>query len=131
MSLKSHLITFYFIFSVMSKCQYFLQHPKTKRYRLLISFFTFSVLLVSADIISDIVTALDFHSRGDINWAIFTLIPVVAPFIARIVLSVVNYFLAKKSFFFNEELSELFWHFPLFHPIRYIEKLLMRYEQYV
>lgn len=111
-------INFNLLFSVLSKCQYFLQQPKTKHYELLISFFTFSVLLVSADIISDIVTALNFYSRGDIYWTIFTLLPVFAPFISRIVLSVINYFRANESFYIKEELSQVFWNFPLVHPIR-------------
>ena len=106
------------MFSVYSKFNYVKHHPKTKHFGLVAQFLVFSVVLVTADITTDILTAKDFFLSGDTNWALFTLLPVLAPFAARIVLSINNYFRTWKSFQFSEELSQIFWHFPLFHPIR-------------
>jgi len=100
---------------------------------MLFKFFTFSIALLTADIFSDIFTANDFFSRGHFYWGIFTIVPIFAPFFARVVLVIANLTRCWKrdtennySFTFSKErfaiwkndLIQLFWHFPLLQPVR-------------
>jgi hypothetical protein len=109
-------------FSVHSKSQDFLKslrHPRGKHCGVLLNFFVFDVVLVCADIITDTVTAIDFFSRGDISWGALTTFFVIAPFWANLAIFVTNSFRKKKCFvFYAPELIQLFWNFPIFHPVR-------------
>ena len=136
-------LTIYFVI-------YFLE-PQTfkaifKHFQLLIVFFSCSVVLLSADIITDIVSAEDFFRRGDTYWGVFTLVPIFAPFFVRSIMSLIgfcrccefkkievtsklHYYLpttSKKNNKYDEwlsELKQLHWHFPMFQPIRLVKNL--------
>jgi hypothetical protein len=86
--------------------------------------------LLLLDIGTDISTAIDFFSRGHFNWGLFTTIPIFAPFVFRILLVFYN---LGKCFFEEGKYSvnipkiklqlqsfaaNVFWSFPLFHPIK-------------
>ena len=58
--------------------------------KMLTVFFILHVALLSADIFTDVLSAHEFFERGDHFWGIFTLIPVFAPFIARVIIIVEN-----------------------------------------
>jgi hypothetical protein len=117
-----------------------------KHFQLLIVFFCCSVVPLSADIITDIISAEDFFRRGDTNWGVFTLVPIFAPFILRSITSLIgfcrccefkkievtsklHYYLpttSKKNNKYDEwlsELKQLHWHFPMFQPIRLVKNL--------
>ncbi len=114
-----------------------------KHCQLLIVFFSCSVVLLSADIITDIVSAEDFFRRGDTYWGVFTLVPIFAPFAVRSVMSLIGFCrcfeynkidvtreihfylpkINKKKYKYDQWLSELkllHWHFPMFQPIRLV-----------
>jgi hypothetical protein len=101
----------------------------------------FSVVLVAADIISDIVTAVEFASRGDLNWGLLTGLFIIAPFLAKCILYFVSLIRCfkliwsdQKHFgirkikkiekiparftFWLQELNQIGWHIPLLLPIR-------------
>jgi hypothetical protein len=127
--------------NIYSSCKYFLNHPKVQRVKLLAGTFLFSVVLLAADIITDLATSFDFFTRGNFFWGMFTLIPICAPFLAKITLYLVlltrcfrversklsifgkvkidkiEVLKARLSFWF-QELKLLPWHFPLILPLR-------------
>ena len=109
------------------------------RYWLLGRYFVFNVILIFADIATDIYTAVQFFKSGDYNWGMFTILVIFAPLGARIIMIVFNShkcFLGlmpdeSKTFFRRfkwekndariaahwKELKKLFWSIPLFHPV--------------
>ncbi len=110
-----------------------LSHPKVQHFFLLSKFVALSVVLLSVDIATDINTAVDFFSRGDIYWAIFTLIPICAPFLARMLLLFTGLCRcfkadpngcglttnrARLAFWRQDLMKQLPWNFPLIQPIR-------------
>ncbi len=123
---------------VVRKLKKWLSPSRLKHCQLLIVFFIFSVGLLSADIITDIMAAAEFFKRGDTNWGWFTLIPIFAPFLVRLMMNFIRFcrcFELKKTpaFYFylpttskkknkyhewKSELKLLKWHFPMFQPIR-------------
>jgi hypothetical protein len=126
-------------------------NPVFKHCQLVTVFLVFNVGLLLADIITDIVSADDFFRRGDTYWGLFTLIPIFAPFAVRLVITLIgfcrclepkkivlstkmNFYLpttSKKKNKYNEwlyELKELFWHFPIFQPIRLVKCLIFNCE---
>ncbi len=129
-------------FSAWSKCMRILNHPKVQRCQLLFSAFLFSVVLVAADIVTDISTSTEFFSRGHYYWGVFTLVPVFLPLFAKFILNLVNLSRCFKFEYYNskclgvsklkkvsiitarlsfclQELRELVWHIPMCQPIRY------------
>jgi hypothetical protein len=48
------------------------------------------------DIITDLLTAIDFLSRGHFYWGILTILPICAPFIARVLMFIVGIFQCFK-----------------------------------
>ncbi len=90
-------------------------------------FFFFNVLLLTADIGTDIATAVSFFNDDHIWWSIFTLVPIFAPWIVRICIDVSNLLkihleknIPRYEFQEQEVLRNLIWQFPLLHPIKYI-----------
>jgi hypothetical protein len=125
-----------------SKCKKIFNHPKVQRFQLLFSAFLFSVVLITADIVTDISTSIEFFWRGHYYWGVFTLVPVFLPLFAKVILNLV--FLSRcfkieysnskclgmstlkkvsalsaRLSFCLQELTQLIWHIPLFQPIRY------------
>jgi hypothetical protein len=113
-----------------------------QRFQLLFSAFLFSVVLITADIVTDISTSIEFLSRGHYYWGVFTLIPVFLPLFAKQILNLVNfsrcfeieYYKSKclgvsklkkvsvvpaRLAFCLQELKQLVWHIPMFQPLRY------------
>jgi hypothetical protein len=101
----------------------------------------FSVVLVAADIFSDIATAKRLVSRGHFYWGLLTALLIIAPFLARLVLYLVSLsrcfivtwpeyeFCGKRKIlqikkiparltFWRQELKQIGWHIPLFLPLR-------------
>ena len=118
-----------------------------KHFRLVFLFFISSVVLLSADIVTDIVSAIDFFRRGDTYWGLFTLVPIFAPFAVRSVITLINICQCfkykkmkvtlkihlylpttfKKNNKYDEwlsELKQLNWHFPMIQPIRSVKCLI-------
>ena len=57
---------------------------------MLLLFFITSVVILFMDIITDILAAIEFFSRGDKYWGISTLIPIFAPFVAKVAVTLVG-----------------------------------------
>ncbi len=129
-------------FSAFSKCKKIFNHPKVQRFQLFFSAFLFNVVLVTADIVTDISTSFEFFWRGHYYWGVFTLVPVFLPFFAKLVLNLVFLSRCLKIEYSNskclgisklkkvsviparlafclQELKQLIWHIALFQPIRY------------
>ena len=146
-------------FIVVSVCQKFKQlrnNPVFKHCQLVIVFFIFSVALLSADIVTDIVSAVDFFKRGHTYWGLFTLVPIFAPFAVRSVITLIgfcqcfeykkidvtpeiHFYLPKINMRKNKyiellsELKQLPWHFPMFQPIRQVSNydIMIIFEEIV
>jgi hypothetical protein len=129
-------------FPALSYWKRIFNDPKVQRFQLLFSTFLFSVVLVAADIVTDISTSIEFLSRGHYYWAVFTLVPVFLPLFAKLILNLVylsrcfevEYYSSKclgmsklkrvsvvpaRLAFCLQELKQLIWHIPMFQPIRY------------
>jgi hypothetical protein len=118
-NLLNEIFQFFSVDSTDQDFSHILRHPRANHCGVLLNFFVFSVVLVCADIITDIDTAMDFFSRGDIIWGALTIFFVTAPFLANLVIFVTKSFRKKKCFVFSmTELFQLIWNFPIFHPIR-------------
>ena len=90
-------------------------------------------ILKTADIVSDVLAAADFFSRGHLSWGLFTCLIILAPFAAKVLLAVFNllesYFeknldgkLEKKSPQFQHQvkaLPKLILDFPMLQPIKF------------
>jgi hypothetical protein len=109
-----------------------LGHPKFQHFVLLLKFFVFSVALIFADVVTDIITASEFFALGHKYWGFFTIVPIFAPFVVKAVITISNLvqclkleqcFLELNRFRFavwiNNDLWQLLWHFPLLQPIKY------------
>jgi hypothetical protein len=103
--------------------------------------FIFRVVLVAADIGSDIITAIEFASRGDLYWGLLTGLLIITPFLAKCILCFVS---LKRCFkltwsdqkycgiqkilkiekipetftFWLQELKQIGWHIPLLLPFK-------------
>ncbi len=124
-----------FYISDQSKAQGFkaaLGHPKFQHFLLLLKFFAFSVALIFADVVTDIITASEFIALGHKYWGFFTIVPIFAPFVVKAVITLSNLVrcfklekyclkLNKTRFavWINNDVWQLLWHFPLLQPIRY------------
>jgi hypothetical protein len=62
---------------------------------MLLMFFIFNVVLIISDIVTDFITAVNFFNDGHFYWAIFTIMPMFAPFVVRFSVALVE--LAKVS----------------------------------
>ncbi len=130
----------------------------SQRFKLLAKALFFSVVLMAADIISDIFTAWSLFSRSEncsknqgggfdrcknfrssvymftsnyFKWGVYTLIAIVMPLLARIVLNLVLLIRSLEMkgcrititparwMLWIEDLKQLPLHFPLLQPIRY------------
>ena len=132
----------HFIFvSGWLKLKQLFNNPVFKHCQLFTGFFIFSVGLLYADIITDFWSAFEFFKQGDTNWGWFTLIPIFAPFLVRLMMTFIsycqcfkykkihkmNFYLAniskKKSKYdeWKSELKLLLWHFPMIQPIRSVK----------
>ncbi len=113
------------------------QNPKFKHCRCLLFFFVFSVVLITADIASDIDTAVEFLGRGDLYWGLFTLLPIFAPFFAKVVIAMANFRkciqienfrsikIVKNCFnVWKHDVIPVIWDFPLLQPVRYYSNYL-------
>ena len=99
-------------------------HPTFKHTVTVAMFFTFNVLLCSLDVATDILTAVEFFCEDKIDFGILTVVPVMAPFLARTALAMLD--LVRSAYERNpakvevqlSSLPELLWHFPLMQPLR-------------
>ncbi len=119
-----------------------------ERFQLLFSAFLFSVVLVAADIVTDISTSIEFFSRDHYYWGVFTLVPVFLPLFAKLILNLVNLSRCFKIEYSNskrlgvstlkkvsviparlafclQEIKLLAWHIPMLQPLRYINFLIL------
>ena len=102
--------------------------PKVQHALMLINFFTFSVALITADIATDISTALDFLKRGDFYWGLFTLIPIFAPLMGQILITLSSLIAIRRKtrqavkpdlkWYWKNGLSQLAVHIPMVQPFR-------------
>lgn len=90
-------------------------------------------ILKTADVVSDILAAADFFSRGHFNWGLFTSLIILAPFGARLLLSMFNilecYFEKNINGEFEKNvpkfqlqikaLPKVILDFPMLQPIKY------------
>ncbi len=115
-----------------------LGHPKAQHAVLLLMFLTFSVILLSADIGTDFLAANEFFQKGHFYWGVFTLLPIFAPFLCRLFISLVRLagcfeikikINAIRFSLWINDLAELFWHFPLLQPIRYCKNSLIYFNK--
>ena len=98
--------------------------------------------MIAVDIITDFNAAADFFSRGDFYWGVFTLFPIFAPFVVRIIFtfaSLCRCFKVKKTknrklkieknsarlSLWYQELKKIPWNFPMFQPIRYFKNRVL------
>ena len=141
------MIQIFYAFSVsyLEAIQKFFGHPKFKHFLILLKFFTFSVALLTADIITDILSALDFFQRGHVYWGLFTMLPIIAPFIVQCIITLLNlprcFKIVGKCLELDEarfsiwqnDVWKLLWHFPLFQPIRsdLIPLITLHYTQLI
>ncbi len=111
-------------------------HPKVQHCIIVLSFFISKFLLSTLDIVTDILTAWDFFNNGDKNWGLFTVLLIFAPFLARVIHTIIRIALCIKitkdsnlpicQRFWNEgrlnvllkEMPSFLWNFPFFQPIR-------------
>jgi len=124
--------------STKEKVSAIFNHPKFQHFNLVLSFFLLKFLLQTADMVTDVVTAVDFFNNGHIYWSICTIGLVFLPFGARIIQVFVQiascYKISKSSTFpflktrknearlrvLSEEMPSLLWTFPLFQPLRQV-----------
>jgi len=103
-----------------------LKKPAIKSHiRMLIFFFVFKVVLLTADIGTDISTAVSFFKDGHLGWFTFTLIPIFTPTIVRISIDLshlLNIYLTEEYPNFEVErriiLGNLKWHIPILQSIK-------------
>lgn len=92
----------------------------------------FSFIMMTFDIGSDIATGIDFMSSSDYGWATFTFIIICTPWLARLVISLLNlrmcYYEKKFSqgrfLVWKGEMMDSLLEFPLLQPFRYIKLYL-------
>jgi hypothetical protein len=124
----------FILFCISGSCTF-------QRVKLLTIPLFFSVALVAADIISDMVTAERLVSRGHLWWGVLTGLLTLAPFFGRLVLYLVNLprcykvtwseqkclgikkiqkikKIPARLTFWWQELKQIGWHIPLFLPLR-------------
>ena len=101
--------------------------PKVQHALLLLKFFAFSVAFLAADIVTDISTAVDFFKRGDFYWGLFTLLPIFAPLLGQLLVTLANILTFKRTkaghklklaYNWKNELKQLIWQIPMFQAIR-------------
>ncbi len=111
-------------------------HPKVQHCIIVLCFFISNFLLLTLDIVTDLLTAGDFFNNGDFYWGLFTVLLIFAPFFARVIHIAIRITLCIKinkdsnlpvcQRFWNEgrlkvllkEMPSFLWNFPLFQPIR-------------
>ncbi len=125
------MIHFNFSLSGCNKLKKLFKTPKFQHLKLFALFVIFSVILLSADIVTDIIAAVEFFQRGDTYWFYFTLIPVFAPLGVRVIMMFYSFcrcleFRSEKVKLNRtklancfRELRQLHWHIPLLQPIRF------------
>ena len=102
-------------------------NPLFQHCLLLLKFFFFNVLIVTADIITDIDTAISHYQNNDVNWCLFTSLVIFAPFGYVMILFTSSKMLSfTKTYRMDgqyDSLSEILWQFPLFHPLKWVFRL--------
>ncbi len=89
---------------------------------LLVKFLLSNVVLLTADIITDIQTAQSFFEAEDYYWGLLTSLFIFAPFgyvliiflTLRCTRSVKKYDIVEEK----ENITNIIWQFPLLHPIK-------------
>jgi hypothetical protein len=89
---------------------------------LLVKFFLSNVVLLTADIITDIQTAQSFFEAEDYYWGLLSYLFIFAPFgyaviiflTSRCISSVKKYEIVEEK----ENIKNIVWQFPLLHPIK-------------
>ncbi len=105
-------------------------HPKFKHFLLLAKIFTLSIILLTADIVTDFLTAIEFFQNCHFYWGLFTLVPIFAPFLAKIVFSFWTFAQcfertseglqldSARFSFWKKDLWKLIWQFPMLQILR-------------
>jgi hypothetical protein len=125
--------------SIRKRASALIMHPMFNHFKLVLSFFISKFLLSTMDIVTDLLTALEFFSSGHYYFGLLTILLVFAPFAARVVhncIKIAMCFKITKDFnmpFFQrfgfkknngrlkvlfQELPCFIWNFPLFQPIK-------------
>lgn len=89
-------------------------------------FFIFNVFMTTLDVVTDILTVLEFLNEDKLYFGILTVVPIMAPFTAKAFMALLD--LVRSAYERNpakvdvqlSNLPELFWHFPLVQPFRYL-----------
>ena len=101
--------------------------PVWQHILLIARFFIFKCLLSAADVFTDILTAKHFFETGNYYWGICTVLPLFAPFVARVIQTLIQVAMCIKSIrhvndvrleILLQELPNLVWTFPLLQQIR-------------
>ena len=112
----------------------FLDHPKWLHFLMITKFFIFKFLLSATDVLTDILTAVQFFYDGDFYWCLCTSTLLFAPFSARVIQAFVRVIMcirvdhnfcipvcrmnSVRLQILMQELPNLMWSFPLLQPIR-------------
>ena len=94
----------------------------------------FSSILTAFDIGTDIATGIGFLNSGDHGWAAFTFAIICTPWLARSLISLVNFrmcfnsacetgFSRGRYLVWRDEMIDSFLEFPLFQPFRWTKLL--------
>lgn len=131
--MQNYLFTYYVLnnqFLIISAKK---KHHKCGHFFLLLKFFLFNVVLVTLDIITDFLTAINFFSRREFKWGLLTTVTIFSSLILRTFLDIYGLLRClrmkgKRGFQLTlnrakfdvllKQLPHLVWHFPLLHPIR-------------
>ncbi len=97
---------FSILFFLLGCC---LNEAQWKHIGQLVMFFIFNVVLVTSDILTDFITALNFFNDGHLYWGICTIVPMFAPFVVRFSVALVE--LAKVSY---REVLSIFYRYYKF-----------------
>jgi hypothetical protein len=125
----------------IKKVSAFFNHPKFQHFKLVLGFFLFKFVLQTLDMVTDVVTAIDFFNNNHFNWGCCTIGLVFLPLGARIIQIIIRwatcYKITKTSAFpffgsiknearlkiLSQEMPNYLWNFPLFQPIRQVQKM--------
>jgi len=116
-----------------------LKSPKKKHAILVARFFVSKFVLSTMDLVTDVLTAKTFFDNGNASLGLSTIVPIFAPFFARVILACIRvaqcygiikdkemplarrFSLKRNETVFKvqiQEMPKLVWDFPLFQPIR-------------
>jgi hypothetical protein len=125
--------------SIRKRLSSMIKHPMFNHFKLVLSFFISKFLLSTMDIVTDLLTAMEFFRSGHYYFGLLTISLVFAPFAARVIhncIKIAMCFKITKDFnmpFFQrfsfkknngrlkvlfQDLPSFIWNFPLFQPIK-------------